>query len=132
MRRREFIAGLGLAAIGGLAATETQAATWYSLGRRKVNGLVDFDQINVGRGAGTFDKLRLEVTGNDLMIYDIDVRYGNGARDDIPVRLLIPQGGRTRDIDLRHSDRYIRHVRFTYGKFTNGRGATYVELFGRR
>ena len=132
MDRRQFVAGLALTAAGSLLGTESHAATWYSLGKRKVNGLVDFDQINVGRGAGVFDKIRLKVTGNDLLIYDLTVRYGNGADDDIPVRLLIPQGGSTRVIDLRASNRFIRHVRFSYGKFANGRGATYVELFGRR
>ena len=132
MDRRSFVTGLVLAATGGLLSTESQAATWYSLGKRKVNGLVDFDQINVGRAAGIFDKIRLKVTGNDLMIYNLTVRYGNGANDDIPVRLLIPEGGSTRVIDLRASNRFIRHVRFSYGKFANGRGSTYVELFGRR
>lgn len=132
MDRRSFVTGLALAAAGGLVATQAQAATWYSLGTRRVNGLVDVDQINVGAGAGVFDKIRLKVTGNDLMLYDLDVRYGNGARDDIPVRLLIPEGGMTRIIDLRYHDRFIRYVRFTYGKFANGGGPTYVELLGRR
>lgn len=132
MDRRSFITGIALAATGGLVATQAQAATWYSLGRRRVNGLVDVDQINVGASAGVFDKIRLKVTGNDLMIYDLDIRYGNGGHDDIPVRLLIPEGGMTRIIDLRYHDRYIRYVRFTYGKFPNGRGPTYVELLGRR
>ncbi len=97
-----------------------------------MNGLLDHDRINVGFGAGTFDKLRLRVTGNDLMIYDLDVRYGNGVRDDLPVRLWIPQGGYTRAIDLRINNRFIRHVAFSYGKFANGRGPTWVELYGRR
>lgn len=130
MDRREVIAGglaLGAAAFVG---TEVQAASWVLLGRRRVNGGLDFDQINVGRAAGVFNRIRLKVTGNDLMIYDLDVRYGNGANDDIPVRLLIPQGGQTRSIDLRANNRFISNVRFTYGKFANGRGATYVELWG--
>ena len=132
MDRRNLLMGIGAVALGGLAAAPAEAATWYLLGKRRVNGLIDLDRINVGAGAGTFDKIRLHVTGNDLMIYDLDVRYGNGARDDISVRLLIPQGGYTRTIDLRHSDRFIRHVAFSYGKFANGRGATWVELYGRR
>jgi hypothetical protein len=132
MDRRHFILG-SVTMAGTLAlASEAEAATWVSLGRRRVNGLVDFDQINVGRSKGLFDAIRLEVTGNDLMIYDLNVRYGNGADDDIPVRLLIPQGGQTRVIDLRANNRYIRHVRFSYGKFMNLRGPTYVELLGRK
>ena len=133
MDRRSFLFGLGISAATGLVTTtQTQAASWYFLGKRKVNGLVDVDQIDVGAGAGTFDKIKLKVTGNDLMIYDLDVRYSNGGHDDIPVRLLIPQGGWTRNLDLRYSNRHLRHVRFTYGKFPNGRGDTWVELYGRR
>jgi len=132
MDRRTLLLGMGLTAIGGLVAAPAEAATWYLLGKRQVNGLVDHDRINVGAGAGTFDKIRLHVTGNDLMIYDLDVRYGNGAHDDLPVRLLIPQGGYTRAIDLRFNNRFIRYVDFNYGKFANGRGATWVELYGQR
>ena len=132
MDRRSLLLGIGVAALGGLAAAPAEAATWYLLGKRRVNGLSDHDRINVGAGAGTFDKLRLHVTGNDLMIYYLQVRYGNGARDDIPVRLLIPQGGYTRAIDLRLNNRFIRYVDFNYGKFANGRGATWVELYGQR
>lgn len=132
MDRRNLLLGIGLVALGGFAAAPAEAATWYLLGKRKVNGLADHDRINVGAGAGTFDKIRLHVTGNDLMIYDLDLRYGNGAHDDLPVRLLIPQGGYTRAIDLRFNNRYIRYVDFNYGKFANGRGATWVELYGQR
>jgi hypothetical protein len=132
MDRRSLVSGVAAFTAWAIFAGQAQAATWVLLGRRQVNGGLDFDQINVGRAAGVFDRIRLKVTGNDLMIYDLDVRYGNGANDDIPVRLLIPQGGQTRDIDLRANNRFIRHVRFTYGKFANGRGATFVELWGRR
>jgi hypothetical protein len=132
MDRRAFILGSITAASATLVAAEAEAASWYSLGKRKVNGGLDFDQINVGRSKGVFDAIRLKVTGNDLLVYDVTVRYGNGADDDIPIRLLIPQGGQTRIIDLRANNRFIRHVRFAYGKFANGRGATYVELLGRR
>lgn len=131
MDRRSFIIS-GITTLAAVAALtgEAQAASWRLLGRRRVNGGLDVDQINVGRAEGVFSRIRLKVTGNDLMIYDLDVRYGNGANDDIPIRLLIPQGGQTRAIDLRANNRYIRYVRFKYGKFANLRGATYVELWG--
>ncbi len=133
MLRRTFVGGLVVAAAApALVATEAQAATWQFLGSRRVNGALDFDRIPVGIGQGTFDRIRLKVVGNDLMIYDLEVRYGNGVVDDVPVRLLIPEGGQTRAIDLRGTDRRLRAVRFAYGKFANGNGPTYVELYGRR
>jgi hypothetical protein len=132
MLRRTFLGGLVLAASSPALVTEAQAATWYSLGEKRVNGLVDFDQFNVGRSKGVFNAIRLKVRGNDLMVYDVNVRYGNGVDDDIPVRFLIPQGGQTRIIDLRAGNRFIRHVRIFYGKEFNLRGPTYVELLGRK
>jgi hypothetical protein len=133
MLRRTFIGGLVVAAAApALLANEAQAAgPWELLGSRRVNGGLDFDRIQVGIGRGSFDKIRLKVLGNALLIYDLEVRYGNNVVDDIPVRLLIPQGGQTRIIDLRGDDRRIRSVRFAYGKFINGLGPTYVELYGR-
>ena len=134
MDRRTFLSGsvVALAAAATGLSTDAEAATWVLLGRTRVNGGLDRDVIRVGRSAGVFDHIMLKVTGNDLLIYDLDVRYGNGNNDDIPVRLLIRQGSTTRAIDLRARNRFIREVRFAYGKFRNGRGATYVELYGRR
>ncbi len=133
MLRRDLLVGLaGLALVGPALVTPAEAATWVFLGKRKVNGRLDHDRIVVGIWAGTFDKIKLRVTGNDVRIDDLDVTYGNGMHDDIAVRRLIRQGGETRAIDLRFNNRFIRHVDFTYGKFRNGRGATYVELWGRR
>jgi hypothetical protein len=130
MDRRIFLSSAAAFA-GALAFSgEAEAASWVLLGRTRVNGGLDRDVIRVGARAGVFNRIRLKVTGNDLLIYDLDVRYGNGRNDDIPVRLLIPQGGTTRNIDLRARNRFIREVRFAYGKFRNGRGATFVELWG--
>jgi hypothetical protein len=131
MLRRTFLSGLVLAAATpALVATQAQAASWHFLGSRRVNGAVDFDRIRVGIGKGPFERIRLTVVGNDLLVYDLEVRYGNGVIDDVPVRLLIPEGGQTRAIDLRGADRRIRSVRVAYGKFPNGNGPTYVELYG--
>jgi hypothetical protein len=130
MGRRAFLGGLVVAAASTLIVSDAQAASWRLLGRRRVQPFVDYDQIDVGFGEGVFRRIRLKVTGNDLFIYDLDVRYGNGANDDIPVRLLIPQGGQTRAIDLRANNRFIRNVRFKYGRPVDGGGPTYVELYG--
>jgi hypothetical protein len=134
MDRRTFLGGLVLAAaVPALIATEAQAANnWVFLGSRQVRPWFDFDQIHVGAAKGLFEKIRLKVVGNDLLMYDLKVRYGNGNDDDIPVRLLIPQGGQTRVIDLNANKRFIRHVRFAYGRVADGDGPTYVELYGRR
>ncbi len=45
---------------------------------------------------------------------------------------LSAAGAHTRSIDLVGGDRFIKSVSFTYGKFPNGNGPTYVEVRGRR
>lgn len=135
MDRRQFLSGIAMMAAAGplLSSTSAEAApAWVYLGRRRVNGLLDRDRIAVGAGAGRFTAIRLRVTGNSLLLYDLIVRYGNGNPDNLRVRTLIRQGGTTRAIDLKANRRFIRDVSFTYGKLPNGRGPTYVELWGRR
>ena len=113
MHRRLFLAG----AAGAIATLATSSisealAIWVPLGRRRVNLFVDHDTIGVGSPL-RFRKIKLQVTGNGLYLYDLKVTYQNGGVDHIPVRWHIPQGGGTRVIDLR------------------GGGRTYVNLYGR-
>jgi len=81
---------------------------------------------------GSFDHLQLRVRGNALFVYDMDVVYGNGGHDDIPLRFQIPQGGSSRFIDLRGGNRFINHVKLVYQKPINGGGPTRVELWGQK
>lgn len=108
MDRRTFMLGMAAALLAMALHESAEAATWIKLATLRVNGLVDVDRLHVGAGTGTFRKIRLRVRGNSLLLYDLRVRYGNGADDKIPVRLLIPQGGYTRSIDLTGGDRFIR------------------------
>jgi hypothetical protein len=132
MDRRTFLLGMAATPFALTLPEDAEAATWVRLGTRRVNGLIDVDRIQVGAGAGTFRRIRVRVRGNALLLYNLRVRYGNGADDQIPVRVLIPQGGYTRAIDLAGNDRFIRWVQFAYGKLPNGAGPTWVDLYGRR
>ena len=132
MNRRSFLticAGFGAAA---LLAGEALAARWVHLGTKTVNVAVDYDTFVVTAGRGKFDRIQLKVRGNDLYIFDLKVIYGNGRSDDIPIRSVIPQGGKSRVIDLRLRNRVIRSVRMVYRRPANLRGATIVDLWGRR
>jgi len=122
-------AGFGAATMLSRAAS---AAIWVLLGSRTVNILVDHDVIPVSAAAGRFDRIQLKVKGNDLYIFDLKVVYANGGVDDIPIRSVIPQGGSSRVIDLRFGKRYIREVSMVYRRPLNARGATVVQVWGRR
>lgn len=136
MNRRQILKSLtiagALAAIPMITLPAQALPNWLPAGSRVVNGLVDVDRINVGPIHNKADKIRLKVRGNSLMIYDLKIRYTNGSVQDVPVRLLIPQGGTTRIIDLAGTNRNIKNITFTYGKFPNGKGKTYVDLWVRK
>ncbi len=135
LSRRKFSSSLlafAVACSTQLATMPAEAASWKYLGTRTVNGLVDFDQIKVPVSYGKFKKIRLRVRGNSLLVYDVKVHYRNGRVQDVPIRVFIPQDGRTRVIDLNGSSRWIRKVTFKYGKFANGKGRTFVDLVARK
>jgi hypothetical protein len=133
MNRRTFMSIAAGALIGlSLTATAQAATSWHYLGTRKVNPIVDQDRIHVGAVRGKFRKIRLTVNGNGLYVYNLRVIYVNGAIDNIPVRFHFAQGTWSRVIDLRGNRRFIKEIRFFYGRPVNGKGRTYVSVFGRR
>ena len=132
MDRRTFLLGLGGAALTLALPEAAEAASWRRLATTRVNGLIDVDRVFIGAGAGQFRRIRLRVRGNALLMYRFVVQYGNGVSQEIAIRSLIPRGGYTRAIDLRGGLRNIRSVSFAYGKFPNGGGPTWVDVYGFR
>lgn len=102
------------------------------LGCRDVNFRVDRDAIQVGRRDGSFRAVRLTVRGAPVEMFDLKVVYGNGERDDLSVRQVIPAGGATRWIDLRGRDRFIRRIDLAYRSVPTPRGRATVCAEGLR
>jgi hypothetical protein len=101
------------------------------LGNADVDGAVDRDSIQVGRGDGTYRAIQLRVSGGAVNFDRVIVRYGNGTMEEIQVRNRIPDGGRTRIIDLPGDRRIIRSVDLWYSKDRWTRRPT-VSLYGIR
>jgi len=105
---------------------------WEHLGSRSVMLARDRDAIVVGMIEGHFRELQIVVRNNGVFFNEMTVIYSNGGNDSIPLRTLIPAGGRSRLIDLRGGDRFIRRIEFSYRSVPNGRGRALVEVYGRR
>lgn len=132
MNRRNFAFAMAGTVAALTTATAAQAAMpWLYLGRRRVGLFVDHDVIAPPAPWKIYRKLKLSVTGNALFMYDLKVTFHNGGVQHIPVRWHIPEGGGTRILDLNGGDRIVRKVEFIYGKMPNGRGRTYVHLYGQ-
>jgi hypothetical protein len=87
---------------------------WSELGCKTVGFFVDHDTINVGLGEGMFTALRLRVANRPVEFLDVMVVYGNGQRDTLRIRSVIPPGGMTRPIDLPGASRGIRRIEMLY------------------
>jgi hypothetical protein len=110
---------------------QAQRARMVYLGNAHVDGTVDHDSIKVGRGDGTYRAIQLRISGGAVNFDRVIVRYGNGTMEEIQVRNRIPDGGRTRIIDLPGDRRIIQSVDIWYSKDRWTRRPT-VSLYGIR
>lgn len=101
---------------------------WERLGCVSVGRDVEREVIKVGRREGRFKAIRLTARGNDVRIEDLKVIYGNGNPDDIQVREVLPEGGRTRAIDLKGNNRFIDRIVMRLQRDFKGRGRGPAEI----
>lgn len=128
--RRLFLFG-GVATLVAGSTGPARAAEYVVLGSRTVNLGSDHDRIYVGALKGVFSRIRLEVAGNAIFMQDLRVTFMNGETADLPVRLLIEEDGRTRDILLPGLLRLIQHIDMRYVRVPLGGRAT-VTIVGKR
>jgi len=103
------------------------------LGVRAVSFATDHDEIAVKALRGKFRRLRFQVSGNSLEMFNMAVIYGNNQRDAIATRLIFKEGEWSRLIDLAGARRNIRKIVFNYktvGTLKGGRAE--VKVFGIR
>jgi endonuclease YncB( thermonuclease family) len=99
--------------------TPTQADArggWETIGSREVNGVLDRDTIVV-RGNERFRALRLCAQRRPVRVYDADVEFANGSRQDLRASSLLSPGECSRPFNLAGKRRDIRSVQLSYAKF---------------
>ncbi|MDX2266414.1 MAG: hypothetical protein NW215_15750 [Hyphomicrobiales bacterium] len=108
---------------------------WIQLGKRRVGFLTDRDIIDVGMREGRFDRLLFQVRRSDIEILDLRVVYGNNQAEELRVRQVIPEGGRTRPIELRSwagEGRFIKQIEVIYRSRPSFRGEAVLVVYGRQ
>jgi hypothetical protein len=131
MSRRQIVTGLlGLGA--GLPMSSLIAApAWRTLGSKTVSLGVDRDVIRVAPWAGRYDKIKIRVELNDIEMLSLAVVYGNGRRDELPVRLVIRRNTETKPLDLRGEGRNIEKIEMIYLKNPTKPLPALVTVLGR-
>jgi hypothetical protein len=130
-RRIMWLVGLvaALAFSGSLFAQ--YPGRWVHLGEAHVDGGQDHDNIRVGRGDGKWRAVQLRVSGGAIDFQRVIVHFGDGSAQELVFRERIPNGGRTRPLDLNGDRRRIESVEIWYGKESWHRRPR-VDLFGLR
>ncbi len=131
MLRKQKAWILGVVLVVASTALYAQREQMVHLGDAHVDGTKDRDSIKVGRSSGAFRAIQLRVHGGAVNFDRVVVRYGNGTQEEIQVRNRIPDGGKTRIIDLPGERRKIESVDLWYGKDT-WRTRPRVSLYGVR
>ena len=93
-----------------------QRGSMVNLGNAHIDGGSDHATIKLGRDDGTFSAIQLRISGGAVNFERLSVHYGNGATEEIQVRIRIPDGGRTRIIDLPGSGRILQSIDIWYAK----------------
>ena len=91
---------------------------WHTVAYTTVNGR-DSDTIRVP-GTARYRQMRVCVFNGPIQMRDLDVRYRNGAKQDIGVRQLMRAGTCTRNIDLAGNRRDVTAVRIKYAALRRG------------
>ena len=118
-----------LVAVGGMPGPGPGPGDWSLLGCKDVKFLVDRDTLKVNR-EGRFIALRLKVRKAPVEMFNLRITYLSGARQEVPVREVIPSGGGTRPIELAGRERGIERIEMIYRAMLSNKGTAEVCIDG--
>lgn len=124
------IAVLATSKVTSAQAPGPEGGPWVYLGNAHVDGAADHDKIRCP-GHSAYHAIQLRVQGGAIRFDHVVIVYGNHEHQQLYVRNLIPNGGRTRSIDLQGNRRDIDYVELWYEK-ANWTTRPEVQLYGLR
>ena len=104
---------------------------WDRLGTRIVGFQVDRDTFEL-QGEGRFRALRLCVARNAVRFREVEVQFGNGEQQRLPVSHFVRAGACTPPVAFDGRERRIRRVVMIYNAVPNYQGRAAVTLYGQR
>jgi hypothetical protein len=108
------------------------AGGWRVIGTVEANFSADHDTLVVP-GYDDFRRIKFKVTNAGLNLQRLVVVYENGEPEKIDVRANIPEGGESRQIDLRGAGkRRVRRIDFWYDTKGILKGRAHVTVVGMK
>jgi hypothetical protein len=142
LRRLAFASAIAILAVAWSAPVQAQvrsvprsgpAGSWRVIGTTEAGFKADHDGILVQGPFNDFRRIKFKVTGAPLNLQRLVVTYDSGVPDPIDVRHSIPEGGESRQIDLKGAGkRRIRRIDFWYDTKGFLKGKAHVTVFGMK
>lgn len=112
------------------AVVTTNEPGWHHIGHTTASFKMQNESISV-LGADEFSAIKIKVSEGPLHIERLQVFYESGDMEEIDVRNHFHAGSESRAINLKHPDRDIKKVAFTYNTESNAKGEKAdIDLYG--
>lgn len=104
---------------------------WRNLGTVTAGKGVDHDVVQVEKGGDNIKKLKIKVAKSGVNIDHIVVNYDGMGREELEVREDIRNGGESRVIDLRGSNKDIKTIELYYNDKGLVNGKAEITVVGK-
>ncbi len=112
-------------------SADVKPKKWKSLGKRKVGFGNDKDEIKVGKGEGSFDKIKLEVKEGAIILKSIEVHFADGTSKFYRIRETMKEGDTTGELELPGNDRVISRIVLSYETSELFKDRARIEVFAK-
>ena len=135
MKKALFILAAAIVSVSSLKAQKVEVITsnkpgWHKIGETTVDFKTDLDKVLIV-GADNFKAIKLKATDAPVHIENLEVVYGNGDPEQIPIRFDFKAGSDSRQIDLKGKDRKVKQINLVYRTVPNWKGdKAHVEIWG--
>ena len=135
MKKTLFLLATAIISISSLKAQKVEVVTtdkpgWHKIGETTVDFKTDKDKVYV-LGNDHFKSIILKAVDAPVHIDNLEVVYGNGEPEEIPVRYDFKAGSESRNIDLKGYDRKIKEINLVYRTIPNWKGEkAHIEIWG--
>jgi hypothetical protein len=112
------------------AVVATNEPGWHHVGHTTASFKMQNESISV-LGADEFTALKIKISDAPLHIERLQVFYESGEMEDIDVREHFSNGSESNAIQLKHPEKDIKKVAFTYKTEANAKGdKADIDLYG--
>jgi hypothetical protein len=135
MKKTLFILAAAIISVSSIKAQKVEVVTsdkpgWHKIGETTVDFKTDKDKVYI-LGNDHFKSLKLKATDAPVHIENLEVVYGDGDPEEIPVRYDFKAGSESRSINLKGSDRKIKEINLVYRTIPNWKGdKAHIEIWG--